>query len=102
MATRSSILAWRISCTEEPGRLQSIGPQRDTTKATQHTCTRYHHCPLGPPAALPGLRPPPEVGDSHIPAEGWSTQRMPGSHSLGHQGKGQVLEAWVLLDGCPW
>ena len=25
MATHSSILAWRISWTEEPGRLQSIG-----------------------------------------------------------------------------
>ena len=28
MATHSSILAWRVSWTEEPGRLQSIGSQR--------------------------------------------------------------------------
>ena len=28
MPTHSSILAWRISRTEEPGRLQSIGWQR--------------------------------------------------------------------------
>ena len=28
MATHSSILAWRIPWTEEPGRLQSIGWQR--------------------------------------------------------------------------
>ena len=28
MATHSSILAWRTSWTEEPGRLQSMGPQR--------------------------------------------------------------------------
>ena len=28
MATHSSILAWRISWTEEPGRLQSIGLPR--------------------------------------------------------------------------
>ena len=27
MATRSSILAWRIPWTEEPGGLQSTGPQ---------------------------------------------------------------------------
>ena len=27
MATHSSILAWRISWTEEPGRLQSMGSQ---------------------------------------------------------------------------
>ena len=29
METHSSILAWRISWTEEPGRLQSIRSQRD-------------------------------------------------------------------------
>jgi len=28
MATRSSIFAWRIPWTEEPGRLQSVGLQR--------------------------------------------------------------------------
>ena len=28
MATHSSILAWRIPCTEEPGKLQSIGLHR--------------------------------------------------------------------------
>ena len=28
MATRSSILAWKIPWTEEPGRLQSMGSQR--------------------------------------------------------------------------
>ena len=28
MATRSSILAWRIRWTEDPGGLQSIGSQR--------------------------------------------------------------------------
>ena len=30
MATHSSILAWRIPWTEEPGGLQSIGPQSQT------------------------------------------------------------------------
>ena len=28
LATHSSILAWKISWTEEPGGLQSIGPQK--------------------------------------------------------------------------
>ena len=28
MATHSSILAWRVPWTEEPGRLQSMGSQR--------------------------------------------------------------------------
>ena len=40
MATHSSILAWRILWTEEPGRLQSKGRKRsDTTEATQHSST---------------------------------------------------------------
>ena len=28
MATHSNTLAWKIPWTEEPGRLQSVGPQR--------------------------------------------------------------------------
>ena len=40
MATHSSILAWRIPWTEEPGRLQSMGsPESDTTERLNH----YHH-----------------------------------------------------------
>ena len=31
MATHSSILAWRMPWTEEPGRLQSMGPQESDT-----------------------------------------------------------------------
>ena len=37
MAPRSRILAWRIPCTEEPGRLQSMGSQR-----VRHTHTHTH------------------------------------------------------------
>ena len=39
MATHSSILAWRIPWTEEPGRLQSTGSQRvrhDLVDMTKH------------------------------------------------------------------
>ena len=32
IATHSSILAWRIPWTEEPGRLQSIGSQKSRTQ----------------------------------------------------------------------
>ena len=39
MSTHSSILAWRILCVEEPGRLQSTGSQKDTTEVTCHTYT---------------------------------------------------------------
>ena len=37
MATHSSTLAWRISWTEEPGRLQSMGSQR-----VRHDFERLH------------------------------------------------------------
>ena len=36
MATHSSILAWRIPWTEEPGGLQSMGPQRDKLSMRTH------------------------------------------------------------------
>ena len=44
MATHSSILAWEISCTEEPGGLQSTGLQSQTHTHTQtdHTHTHTH------------------------------------------------------------
>ena len=42
MATHSSILAWRIPWTEEPGRLQSIGFQEvGNDPATNTTLTTY-------------------------------------------------------------
>ena len=38
MATHSSILAWKIPWTEEPGRLQSLGSQRiEHDRACTHT-----------------------------------------------------------------
>ena len=41
VATHSSILAWRIPWTEEPGSLQSIGLQElDTTEMTEHAHTK--------------------------------------------------------------
>ena len=45
MATQSSILAWKIPWTEEPGRLQSKGSQEsDTTLQLNH-----HHSPPNSP-----------------------------------------------------
>ena len=40
MATHSSVLAWRIPWTEEPGRLQSIGLQSQTQlkQLSMHAC----------------------------------------------------------------
>ena len=43
MATHSSILAWRIPWTEEPGGLQDMGSQRDRDE-TEHSAIR---CQMG-------------------------------------------------------
>ena len=40
MATHSSILAWRISGTEEPGGLQSMGLQRVGHDQSDFACTQ--------------------------------------------------------------
>ena len=41
MATHSSILAWKIPWTEEPGRLQSVGLQESDT--TERLSTHTHN-----------------------------------------------------------
>ena len=50
IATHSSILAWRIPWTEEPGRLQSMGLQRIRHNQTTNTLQKrsYRHgCGMG-------------------------------------------------------
>ena len=43
MATHSSILAWKIPWTEEPGRLESIGVAKSQTQLSlTHTHTHTH------------------------------------------------------------
>ena len=42
MATHSSVLAWRIPGTEEPGRLQSVG-SRSRTQLSDFTFTFHFH-----------------------------------------------------------
>ena len=37
MATHSSILAWEIPGTEEPGGLQSMGVEKSWTRLSKHT-----------------------------------------------------------------
>ena len=44
MATHSSILAWRIPWTEEPGRLQSMESQRVRYDLpTEYACVQFSH-----------------------------------------------------------
>ena len=44
MATHSSILAWKIPWTEEPGGLQSMGSQKSQTRLSAHTCKTEYTC----------------------------------------------------------
>ena len=37
VASHSSILAWKIPWSEEPGGLQSMGPQKSQTQLSTHT-----------------------------------------------------------------
>ena len=57
MATHSSILAWRIPCTEEPGGLWSIGSQKSRAQVKRFsTHTRLisiHSLPNSLPSSLP-------------------------------------------------
>ena len=47
MGTHSSILAWEIPWTEQPGRLQSIGSQRvRRNRASKHIGNDFHICYL--------------------------------------------------------
>ena len=55
IATHCSILAWRIPCTEEPGRLQSMGhKESDTTERL--TLSPFKAC-LNPKLVCPHLHP---------------------------------------------
>ena len=56
MATHSSILAWRIPWTEEPGGFQSIGWQRDTTERLSQSLEERTSACTG--CAAGGMMPP--------------------------------------------
>ena len=57
MATHSSILAWRIPWTEEPGGLQSMGLQRTGDDGINlHACTHQGNPPIFILAVLIGMK----------------------------------------------
>ena len=52
MATHSSVLAWEMPWTEEPGRLRSMGSLRVRhDRQTEHTGTHWHSGGGGPCAS---------------------------------------------------
>ena len=52
MAIHSSILAWEIPRTEEPGGLQSMGPQRVRMTEHAHTSQILYKSMRGSPSSL--------------------------------------------------
>ena len=54
MVTHSSILAYRISWTEKPGGLQSMGSQSDTTETNTVTTIIKDTVPAAKPPSSPG------------------------------------------------
>ena len=97
MATHSSILAWRIPWTEEPGALQSVGSQRVGHEWATYTnimniscysfCSsmldRYglprgsdgkeSDCNAGDLSSIPGLGRSPEEGNNYLLQYSWAS-----------------------------
>ena len=48
MATQSSIPAWRIPWTEKPGRLQSVGSQKESQTTEQLSMSMVHNIYINP------------------------------------------------------
>ena len=94
MATHSSILAWRIPWTEEPGGLQSMGSQRDTTE--QLTCSLFSRTEaiIAPkPRAVPA-----RVEIPNLPKEEAERRREKGMEEWAWQGA-----TWAFLSRTnPW
>ena len=106
MATHSSVLAWKVSWTEEPGGLQSAGSRRlghDWATNTQHSCSVVSACcdPVdrGPLGSCPW--------DFYRP-ESWSRVPFPSPGDLPDPGMGPMSPALagrasaLSPQGSPW
>ena len=98
MATHSSILAWRIPWTQEPGRLQSMGPQR-----VQHDwVTNTHTGEFGWWSTSPQA---PSLMDYisiwHLLSQLWVLVGfINSSHLWAFRSKGSISLSLMLVPGC--
>ena len=104
IATHSSVLAWDIPWTEEPGGLQSTGLQRAghdlVTKEQQQvgfpggSDGQESACSAGDPGSIPGLGISPGEGESyHFSILAWRipwTEEPGGLQSMGSQSQTQL------------
>ena len=106
IATQSSVLAWDIPWTEEPGGLQSTGLQRAghdlVTKEQQQvgfpggSDGQESACSAGDPGSIPGLGISPGEGESyHFSILAWRipwTEEPGGLQSMGSQSQTQLRD----------
>ena len=106
IATHSSVLAWDIPWTEEPGGLQSTGLQRAghdlVTKEQQQvgfpggSDGQESACSAGDPGSIPGLGISPGEGESyHFSILAWRipwTEEPGGLQSMGSQSQTQLRD----------
>ena len=81
MATRSSVLAWKIPWTEEPGGLQSMGSLKSRTQLSNFTFTFHFHALEKEMATHSSI-----LGDSWRIPRTEEPDGLPsiGSHRIGH------------------
>ena len=100
MASHSGILAWRISWTEEPGRLQSIASHRVghncSDLARTHSCGKGSACNARGSSSIPGSEGSLESGmATHSSILAW---RIPWTEELGRlqsMGLQRVRHNWA-------
>ena len=96
MASHSSILAWKIPWTEEPGRLQSMGSRRVrhdwATSLSLFTFMHRRRKWQPPPVFLPGE------------SQGWEPSGLPstGSHRVGHDWRDLAAAAAAAAAAAPF
>ena len=79
MAPHSSTLAWKIPGTEEPGRLQSIGVDRSSTRLSDFTFIFHFHAlekEMATHSSVLAWRIPGTGEPGGLPSLGW--------HRVGH------------------
>ena len=79
MATHSSILAWEIPWTEEPGGLQSMGSQESQTQLSDFTFTFHFYAlekEMATHSSVLAWRIPETAEPGGLPSTGW--------HRVGH------------------
>ena len=103
LETHSSILAWRVSWTEEPGRLQFMWwKDSDTTEPLTHTqpspggpVSKESACNVGDRDLIPGWGRSPGKGNGNLLSIAWEipwTEKPGGLQSMESQRIGHELE----------